>query len=113
MVNRFQYNDFNLSLTPSYDNLNLFNIGLQLMIKSSNTEFFIGSDRLIQTTGLPGAKSNPEAYSNGPYTGGDIFFGFAIKLGPVIEHPMNSSSQPTGDKGFIARLWNRMFKTYE
>ena len=113
MVNRFQYNDFNISLTPSYDNLNLFNMGLQLMIKSSNTEFFIGSDRLIQTAGLPGAKSNPEAYSNGPYTGGDIFFGFAIKLGPVIEHPMNSSSQPTGDKGFIARLWNRMFKTYE
>jgi hypothetical protein len=113
MVNRFQFDNMNVSLTPSYDNLHLFNLGLQLMYKSSNMEVFIGSDRLIQTAGLASAKSNPEAYSNGPYTGGDIFFGFAIKLGPVIEHPLNASTMPTGDKGFIARLWNRMFKTYQ
>jgi hypothetical protein len=113
MVNRFQYGNINLSLTPSYDNLNLFNLGLQLMVKSSNMEFFIGSDRLVQTAGLTSAKSNPESYTGGAYTGGDIFFGFAVKLGPVIEHPLNASTVPTGDKGFIARLWNRLFKTYQ
>ena len=113
MVNRFQYGNINLSLTPSYDNLNLFNLGLQLMVKSSNMELFIGSDRLVQTAGLASAKSNPESYAGGAYTGGDIFFGFAVKLGPVIEHPLNASTVPTGDKGFIARLWNRLFKTYQ
>jgi hypothetical protein len=112
MVNRFQFEQMNVSLTPSIDNLHLFNMGLQLMYKSSNMEIFIGSDRLVQTAELSGAKNNPEAYSNGPYTGGDIFFGFAVKLGPVIEHPLNASTMPTGDKGLIARLWNRMFSTY-
>lgn len=111
MVNRFQYKNYNVSLTGSYDNLNLFNLGLQFMIKSSNLDFYIGSERLFQTVSLAMASGNSSSYTNGSYTGADFFMGFALKFGPVIEHPLNSSTMPNGEKGFFGRLYNRLFKT--
>lgn len=110
MVNRFQYLNYNASVTASYDNQNLLNLGLQLMIKSHNVEFYIGSERLFQTVGL--AMANPSSYANSSFTGADIFMGFSMKFGPRIEHPLNASVIPNGEKGFIGRLWNRLFKTY-
>lgn len=113
MVNHFQYKNYHASVTASYDNRNLFNLGLQLMIQSHNAEFFIGSDRLVQSVGLAGAINNSSSYTNSSYTGADIFMGFSMKFGPVIEHPLNASVIRTDDnKGFLARLWNRLFKTY-
>ena len=112
MVNRFQYLNYNVSVTGSYDNLNLFNVGLQLMYKTHNGEVFIGSDRLIQSASFLSSMLSEAAYSNSSYTGGDIYFGFAWKFGPVIEHPLNANVIPTGDKGFLARLWNRLFKMF-
>lgn len=112
IVNRLQYGKYNFTLTGSYDNLNLFNIGTQFMIQSSNAEFFIGSDRLINTARyVSAALGSYSNYSNGSYTGVDFFLGFSLKFGPVIEHPMNSSVIPTGEKGFLGRLYNRLFKT--
>jgi hypothetical protein len=29
----------------------------------------------------------------------------------VIEHPLNSSVMETGERGFLGRLYNRLFKT--
>ena len=113
MVNRFQFMNYNVSLTGSYDNLNLFNLGLQFMYKSHNGEFFIGSDRLVQSVSFISATGGSGSYSNGSFTGGDIYLGFAWKFGPVIEHPLNANTIPDGQKGFIARLWNRIFKTYQ
>ena len=113
LVNRFQYGIYNVSLTANYDNLNLFNIGTQFMIQSPNVEFFIGSDRLINTVKYGFAAHNYPTYSNSSYTGADLFLGFALKFGPVIEHPMNSSTIPNGEKGFFGRLYNRLFKTNE
>ncbi len=110
-VNRFQYKNYNVSLTASYDNLNLFNLGTQFMYKSSNAEFFIGSERLLQTAGFALAAGNSSSYSNGSFTGADIFLGFSLKFGPLIEHPLNASTIPNGERGFLGRLYNRLFKT--
>jgi hypothetical protein len=112
MVNHFQYQNYHASLTASYDNQNLFNLGLQLMYKSYNGEFYIGSERLVQTTGLASAIHNSASYTNGSFTGADFFIGFSLKFGQVIEHPLNASIIPIGQKGFLGRLWNRLFKTY-
>jgi hypothetical protein len=112
MVNRFQYQKLNASLTTSYDNQNLFNVGLQLMYKTYNGEFYIGSERLVQTAGLASAIHNSASYANSSYTGADFFIGFSLKFGQVIEHPLNASIIPIGQKGFLGRLWNRLFKTY-
>ena len=96
----------------SYDNLNLFNVGLQFMYKPNNMEVFLGSDRLLSTMNFAGSTGKGSTYTNGSYTGADIYLGFAIKFGPVVEHPLNANSIPDGNKGFLARLWNRVFKTY-
>ena len=112
MVNHFQYKSLNGSLTASYDNLNLFNIGLQFMYKPNNIEVFIGSDRLTHTLSFAGSTGNSATYTNSSFTGADIYFGFAIKFGPLIEHPLNASTMPDGNKGFLGRLWNRVFKAY-
>ncbi len=111
LVNDFQYDDFHVGVTGSYDNYNLFKLGLQLMYKTPNADFFIGSDRIAQSIGLAGAKSDPNSYTNQSFTGADFFLGFSIKFGRVIEHPLNASSIPTGEKGFLGNLWNRWFKS--
>ena len=112
MVNRFQYKSINGGLIASYDDLNLFNIGLQLMYKPNNMEIFLGSDRLLNTVTFAGSTGKGSTYTNGSYTGADIYFGFALKFGPVVEHPLNANTIPDGNKGFLARLWNRIFKDY-
>jgi hypothetical protein len=113
LVNRFEYkNRYNLSLTGSYDNLNLFDLGLQFMFKAPNAEFYIGTDRLLKTEALAIASRTYASYANASYTGADIFLGFSLKFGPVIEHPLNASTIPNGERGFLGRLYNRLFKTY-
>jgi len=111
LVNHFQYENYHASLTASYDNNNLLNVGLQLMIKSYNGEFFIGSDKLMQTVAVAGASKSYASYTNGSFTGANFFLGFSYKFGPVVEHPMNSSVMNTGERGFLGRLYNRLFKT--
>lgn len=112
LVNRFQYQQrYNVSLTATYDNQSLFNLGTQFMYKTYNGEFFIGSDRLFQSVSFAMAKSNFATYTGGAFTGASFFIGFSMKFGPVIEHPLNASTIPTGEKGFLGRLYNRLFKT--
>ncbi|MCR8556021.1 hypothetical protein KXD93_00115 [Mucilaginibacter sp. BJC16-A38] len=114
LVNPFQYKKYILTLTTTYDDMKLFNLGAQFMIQTPNFDFFLGSDKLTQTASLTSAqlsKSPTQTYSNGSFTGASFFLGASIKFGPVIEHPMNASTIPTGEKGFLGRLWGRIFKT--
>lgn len=114
LVNPFQYKKFILTLTTTYDDLKLFNLGAQFMIQTPNFEFYLGSDKVAQTGSLAAAELNQsttQKFKNGAFTGADIFLGFSIKFGPVIEHPLNSSTMPSGEKGFLGRLWARFFKT--
>ena len=115
-VNPIQYQKYVLTLTPTYDDLKTFNLGLQLMMKTPNFEFYIGSDRLTQSISLAGDalnKNSPNINVNSAYSGMSFFLGFSLKLGPLVEHPMNASTIPTGEKGWLGRLWSRWFKTYD
>ncbi|MDN5284773.1 MAG: hypothetical protein JWR38_1047 [Mucilaginibacter sp.] len=113
LVNHFKYKNFTVTLTTSYDDMKFFNLGTQFMVKSSNVEFFIGTDRLTNTGSLAMAAFHNENQINhiGNYTGGDLYLGFALKFGHLIEHPMNASTIPMGEKGFLGRLFGRLFKT--
>ena len=113
LVNPVIYkNKYSLTLTTTYDDMKLFNLGLQFMYKTPDLDFFIGSDKVTQSTSLLSAAANKTGpYQNSSSSGGSFFMGFALKIGPVIEHPMNASSIPTGEKGFLGRLWGRLFKT--
>lgn len=114
LVNHFQYKKFIGTVSASYNDLKIFNVGAQLMIKSPNAEFFIGSERLLGTAStLSGylAKNESQINKIGNATTGDIFLGFSLKFGGVIEHPMNASHIPMGEQGFFGRMWSRFFKT--
>jgi hypothetical protein len=114
LVNPFQYQKYVVTLTTTYDDLKTFNLGLQFMVKTYNYEFFIGSDRLTQTSSLLSdaiSKNPASVFQNSSYTGASLFLGFSLKFGPVIEHPMNASVIPNGEKGFLGRIIGRLFKT--
>jgi hypothetical protein len=113
MLNKFQIKNYSITVMGSYDNLRLFSAGGQFMIKSPNAEFFIGSERLLQSARYGAAVLGKSSQVNymGAYTGGDIYLGFSLKFGSIIEHPMNASTIPLGEKGFFGRLYNRLFKT--
>jgi hypothetical protein len=114
LVNPFQYQKYVLTVTTTYDDLKNFNLGLQLMMKTANFEFYMGSDKLTHTITLASDainKGSSDISQNGAFTTGNFFLGFSMKFGPVVEHPMNASTIPTGEKGFFGRLWRRWFKT--
>lgn len=116
MVNPVSYKNFTLSVVTSYDDMHLFNFGAQFMVKSANAEFFIGSEKLTQSTGLLFEKLNKNSQPgpNGSFSGGDFSIGFSLKFGNVIEHPMNASIIPMGDdnKGFLGRIWQSIFNPH-
>lgn len=112
LVNHFQYSNLVATLTGSYDDRRVFNFGGQLMIKSPNTEFFIGCDRLLQTTSLLCSALNnnsSQVSKDAQSSGANFYMGFSIKLGTLIEHQANSSTVPMSERRpFIKRFWQRI-----
>lgn len=114
LVNPFQYQKYTVTLTTTYNDLKLFNLGAQFMVKTPNCEFYIGSDCIAQTASLLSearSLNQSQIDQNSSFTGASFFMGFSLKFGPVIEHPMNASVIPNGEKGFLGRLIGRLFKT--
>ena len=112
LVAPVQYDKYVVTLTSSYNDLKMLGLGGQFMIKTPNTDFYIGSDALLQTAKII-KSAIPAIYTPGPqgrYTGATFFIGFAIKFGNLIEHPMNASFIPMGEKGFLGRLYDKIFK---
>ncbi|WP_183579933.1 DUF5723 family protein [Mucilaginibacter sp. X5P1] len=117
LVNPVSYQNYTATVSMSYDNNKLFNLGGQLMIKSPNAEFFIGSDKLLQSGRLILADLGSQRQINeyGSFTGADIYVGVSFKFGPIIEHPMNASYIPINEddnKGFLGRMWDKIFNPH-
>jgi hypothetical protein len=113
LVNHLQYHNAIFTLTGMYNDLRTFSLGTQFMIKSPNVDFYVGSDALAQTaiTVAQAAGSTSLINRNSSYSAASVYLGFSIKFGNEIEHPMNASRIPMGEKGFFGRLWGRLFKT--
>ena len=91
-----------------YNTNGFLQLGGQLMIKSPNVEFYMGSDHLIKSLEiLKSYNKNEIIYPNG-YTGVSFYMGFALKFGKILEHPLNATQIPgfikDPKKGFIKRL---------
>ena len=113
LVAPLQYNKYVISLTPSYNNLRMLSLGGQFMIKTPDTDFYIGSDALYQTINFTKEAIQSGNYTPGipgRFTGANFFIGFTLKFGNLIEHPMNASFIPMGEKGFFGRLYEKIFK---
>ena len=105
-------------MVSSYNDLKMFSLGGQFMIKTPNSEFFIGSERLLQSLALIKSGFSTTATSNQlqfatpvpGYTGADFFIGYSFKFGRIIERDMNSSTvTPKEEKGFLGRLFENLF----
>lgn len=114
LVAPVQYDKYVFTLTSTYNNLKMFGLGAQFMIKTPNSEFFIGSDALYQSIGLLKDAVQSNTYTPpavmGRYSGASFYIGFSLKFGDLIESPMNASYVPNGEKGFLGRLYEKLFK---
>ncbi|TWR31689.1 hypothetical protein FPZ43_04240 [Mucilaginibacter pallidiroseus] len=117
LVNPVYYKNYSATITASYETNRIFSMGGQLMVKTPNVEFFLGTERLIPSTRLLIAANGNDGQVNRThsYTGADVFMGFAVKFGKPIEHPMNASYIPMGEPkgGFFTRLWHKIFNKGE
>ena len=113
IVAPIQYDKFSLSLMTSYNDLKMATLGGQFMIKTPNSEFFIGSDAIFPSISLVQGAAMGNKYiptPQGRFSGGSFFMGFSLKFGNYIESPMNASYIPTGEKGFLGRLYDKIFR---
>lgn len=110
------YKNYTATFTNSYNTVGLYRFGGQFMYKTPNAEFYIGTEQLYQTgrSILIAARGNSnqeqKRYKIRQYGGADVFFGVAFKFGNVIEHPMNASFIPDGEKGFLGKFFEKIFK---
>ena len=89
LSNSFKYNNYSVTLSPTY-NLNGFAmLGTQGMYQTPNFEFFLGTDNLLRSAAI-----RQKASQTTGYTGASVYMGMAIKFGYVVEHPQNSSYMP-------------------
>ncbi|MBB2151309.1 DUF5723 family protein [Pedobacter gandavensis] len=94
MVNKFKYDGFSVSATPTYNFQKLFYLGLQTMYQTPNFEVFLGSDDVLKTTSQVKGILNKDATLGKSYNGASVYFGIGIKFGNYVEHPQNSSTMP-------------------
>ncbi|WP_017258622.1 DUF5723 family protein [Pedobacter arcticus] len=107
VVNNFQKNSFVFSLSPIYDLQSKLNLGSQIMVKSSNMEFYTGSEQVFPTYYLAKSyltknenigKSNPRA---------SFYIGINVKFGPKMQNIGTAEEIPgLNDKetGYVVRL---------
>ena len=108
LVNNFHYKNYVFTYMTDYNTNGFLQLGGQLMIKTPNVEFYMGSDHLIKSLEiLKSYNKNEIIYPNG-YTGVSFYMGFALKFGKILEHPLNATQIPgfikDPKKGFIKRL---------
>lgn len=84
MVNRLRFGILNLSLLSNYNLNNYFRFGGQLLLKSPNVDFYIGSDQLVNTRNTSRAFINSDVSDMPGNVGSSVYFGFSLKFGRVM-----------------------------
>ena len=107
LLNNFRKNAFNFGLNPIYDFQTKLNLGGQLLIKSPNAEFFLGSEQLFPTYYLAkGYLQNNENIGK-PQPRASIYMGLTVKFGSKMQNIGNADEIPgLNDKetGYVVRL---------
>jgi hypothetical protein len=107
LVNRFNYNSFSGSISPSYNLINQFYLGAQAMYQTPNFEFYVGSNNVFNTVDHDNVRKYNGTIGVG-YNSLSIYAGIGIKFGYFVEHPQNSSYMPGLDdeeRSFFGRLF--------
>lgn len=111
LTNNYRFKDLVFTLSADYNTDKFLAVGGQFMVKSPNTEFFLGSDHLLKTfQTIRDARQGSPPYSSG-YLGASFYMGFGMKFGRVLEHPANANNIPGFDRnsggGFLRRIFKK------
>lgn len=110
IMNNFRKNSFIFGINAIYDLQTKLNLGSQVMVKSPNMEFYVGSEQIFPTYYLAKSyftqdenigKENPRA---------GFYFGINVKFGTKVQNVGNAEYIPgLNDKetGYIFRLSNK------
>ena len=82
------------TVTWPYHFLKYMNMGGQHMYKTSNFEFFIGSDQLFQTISFAKGAINSDASAVKGSLSMGFYMGLSAKIGRLMEHPLNANRIP-------------------
>ncbi len=108
LVNRFNFNNFSASISPSYNLANLFILGAQGMYQTPNFEVYLGTNNAFNTIDQTKINKHNGAIGSG-YNSFAVYAGIGIKFGYFVEHPQNSSYMPGLDEeetSFFKRLFS-------
>ncbi len=113
LTNNYHYRNFVATASAGYNTNRYLAIGGQLMVKSPNAEFFIGSDHLLKSLEMiKYARDQTPPYSGG-YTGASFYMGFGLKFGRILEHPANANFIPGMNEPWGTRFLRRIFRKKE
>lgn len=110
LMNNFRYKQLNFSFSTVYNTSKILQVGSQFMIKSPNTEFYIGSDQLYKTVHEIKALNRDDKTLFRGYPGASFYFGFSAKFGYLIESRPYANRIPHFNYGdrFIDRILRKL-----
>lgn len=112
LVNRFNFNNFSASVSPSYNLANIFLLGAQAMYQTPNFEVYLGTNNVLNTMDQTKINKHNGGIGSG-YNSLAVYAGVGIKFGYFVEHPQNSSYMPGLDdeeRSFFGRLFGLFSK---
>ena len=111
LLNNYNYRRISFGLNGFYHLDHGFNLGTHFMVKSENTEFYIGTEKLISSYALGKSfvKDDPSIAENSPIAA-NIYLGLNIKFGRVVNSPPQADfidGLNDEETGYIYRLNNK------
>lgn len=116
LMNSFRYKVLQIGASGAYNLNDYFQFGGQLMLKSPNVEFFIGTDNLFQSyktkvllTDDPDQRL--ERVNEG-IKGAAAYLGFSLKFGRIVSDPQNENYIPginhrVPGTGFLNKIFGK------
>ncbi len=106
LINNFRKNIFSLSINPIYDLESKLNLGTQLLIKSPNAEFYIGTEQLFPSYYLAKSYLTKNEQIGTRYPRAGFYIGLNIKFGPKMQSIGTADEIPglnSRESGFMMR----------
>jgi hypothetical protein len=116
LLNTFNKGNFNLSVNPIYDFVSKLNLGSQILIKSANAEFYLGTEQIFPTYYFSKGYLTQNANIGRNMPRASIYLGLSMKFGPKMQDMGNADEIPgLNDQvtGFVVKLPNKQRKALE
>jgi hypothetical protein len=98
LMNSFRYKILHIGASGAYNLNDYFQFGGQLMLKSPNVEFFMGTDNLFQSYKagvlLTDDQNRRKERLNEGIKGASAYLGFSLKFGRIVSDPQNENYIP-------------------